>query len=94
MSIIRDTSYPAAGLIVYDLLQYLNANITEPIATALYTAILTDTGQFGFSGTDSRCLKVASFLVDKGASPSKISRQIYWNYPLQYIMNMAQPLKI
>ena len=49
-----DTTAAAAGLLVYDLIKFMNGNITSRIAAAIYTAILTDTGSFRFSNTDER----------------------------------------
>lgn len=67
----------AVGEQVYQILRSLNVEVTETIATALYTSVMTDTGCFRFSNTTDRAFSVAGKLVAAGASPGFISQQIY-----------------
>jgi phosphoesterase RecJ-like protein len=46
-------------------------------AQALYTGILTDTGQFRFNATSRRCFVLAGELVARGADPSEAGYQLY-----------------
>lgn len=46
-------------------------------AQALYTGILTDTGQFRFSATSRRCFVLAGELVARGADPTEAGYQLY-----------------
>lgn len=46
-------------------------------AQALYTGILTDTGQFRFNSTTRRCFLLAGELVDLGASPVTAGYELY-----------------
>lgn len=46
-------------------------------AQALYTGILTDTGQFRFNSTSRRCFVLAGELVARGAQPSEAGYQLY-----------------
>lgn len=46
-------------------------------ATALYTGILTDTGQFRFPSTSRRCFTLAGELVARGANPSEAGSELY-----------------
>lgn len=43
----------------------------------IYVAIMTDTGQFGFSNTSSESLRIAAELIDAGADPARLAAQIY-----------------
>jgi phosphoesterase RecJ-like protein len=54
-----------------------NYKITPEIAEKLYTAIMTDTGNFRFNSTTSRGMKVAAELIDAGAQPKKIFDNVY-----------------
>jgi len=72
-----DTRVSSTGELVYDFLTFCNAVITKPMAEALYTSILTDTGSFKFSNTTAKCLKIASELVGAGANPQEIFHRIY-----------------
>ncbi len=55
-----DPSAAACGQIIYDLLTEMDVSLDEPMATALYTAISTDTGCFRFANTQSHTLAVAA----------------------------------
>lgn len=50
----------ACGQIVYDVLMEMGAQLDEPMAIALYTAISTDTGCFRFANTQSHTFEVAA----------------------------------
>jgi phosphoesterase RecJ-like protein len=79
---VTDTSACATGELVYDLAVVAGLEITPAIATALYTALLTDTGGFRFSNTSARCLAVASQLVAAGVDPEMMYRRIYASMPV------------
>ena len=74
----------AAGEIVYALLQAAGVEPDRDAATLLYAAIMADTGSFRYSNTTAGVLAVASRLVEAGASPAEIAREIYdtrsWSY--------------
>lgn len=46
-------------------------------AQALYTGILTDTGQFRFNATSRRCFLIAGELVARGANPAEAGFELY-----------------
>ncbi|MBC7368653.1 MAG: bifunctional oligoribonuclease/PAP phosphatase NrnA [Undibacterium sp.] len=46
-------------------------------AQALYTGILTDTGQFRFGATSRRCFLIAGELVARGANPAEAGFELY-----------------
>ena len=46
-------------------------------AQALYTGILTDTGQFRFNATSRRCFLLAGELVARGANPAAAGYELY-----------------
>jgi phosphoesterase RecJ-like protein len=70
----------ATGILVYYVLKSLSSEIGTDIADNLYAAIITDTGRFGFSNTDAEVFRVMADLVERGASPVKITNLIYKNY--------------
>jgi len=83
-------SASATALIVFDLLKYAGWPITKKIAEALFVAVSTDTGWFQFDNTDSRTLKVCAELIDAGANPSKMHRELYQNFsPQQFRLMVA-----
>ena len=76
-----DPSACATAELVYRLARQAGANITPPIATCLYTAVLTDTGSFSFSGTNQRTFALAQELVRCGADPVAIAKNVYFSNP-------------
>jgi phosphoesterase RecJ-like protein len=80
--ILSDTAACATGELVFDLATELGLPITAPVATALYAAILTDTGGFRFSNTSPRCHMVAAQLLAAGIDPEEMYRRIYASVPL------------
>jgi phosphoesterase RecJ-like protein len=46
-------------------------------AQALYTGLLTDTGQFRFNSTSRRCFLIAGELVARGAKPAEAGYELY-----------------
>jgi len=53
--VLADTAACATGELLYDFAVVLELEIDLPVAEALYTAILTDTGGFRYSNTTPRC---------------------------------------
>jgi phosphoesterase RecJ-like protein len=80
--ILSDTRACATGELIYDVASVLNVEITPKIATALYVAILTDTGGFRFANTTARCLAVASQLLAAGVEPEEMYRRLYASHPI------------
>jgi len=76
---VSDTSAAAAGVLVYELIRHLGGEITGPIADALYTSIITDTGTFRFTNTDARTFLIAADLYNHGADPFRLHRNIFAN---------------
>lgn len=80
-AILVDPAAAATGVLIYKILSALNIPINKDIATNLYTAILVDTGGFRYSNASSESLKIASRLVEAGAEPWGITKEIYESMP-------------
>ncbi len=76
---VCDTSAAAAGVLVYELIKYMDGEITKPIAEALYSSLITDTGTFRFTNTDARTFMIAADLYNHGADPFQLHRNIFAN---------------
>lgn len=73
----------STGSLVYDLLLSMDhAHIDIPIAEAVLTAVLTDTGYFSFSNTNSTSLGVVSSLYKFGVSVHSLRKRIDATQPL------------
>ncbi len=82
----------ATGEIVLALLKEMGIDITPDIATALYVAIVTDTGRFTHSNTTPEALRAAAFLIECGARHEEISKNVYNTNPFNLIQLHAQVL--
>ena len=79
--VFTDVTACATGELVYDLARVLGFEITPPIAQAMYTAILTDTGSFRFSNASPRCHAIAAELLDAGVDPEDMYIRVYASAP-------------
>ena len=79
---VVDSNYCATGAMVFDLLIAMGQSLTVASASAIYTAILTDTASFRLASTTAGVYRMAADLVDAGAKPWPISMGIYESRPL------------
>ncbi len=75
---IIESQAAATGEIVFKLLRSGGLQMDKAIATAVYTAIATDTGFFRYSSTSAFTLEAASLLVkDYQVEPARIAEQVH-----------------
>jgi len=94
---VVDTTASAAGIICYHLIKRAGWAITPKMASALFIALGSDTGWFRFSSVDSQTFSVAKALVEFGAKPAKLYRQLYENFSLprmKLLSRLMQNLKL
>lgn len=72
-----DEKASATGELVYRVLKALPVEISPQIATAIFTAIITDTGSFHFSNASAESLHVAGEMVACGAVPPEIADEVF-----------------
>jgi bifunctional oligoribonuclease and PAP phosphatase NrnA len=87
-----DTEACAVAEMVYDLATLAGVRITPEMATCLYTAVLTDTGSFCYSGTDAHTFELASDLVRHGADPALIAQHTYFSNPTSKMLLLGAAL--
>ena len=73
----KDTQSEATGSLIFDLSQFLGVTLPPDAATALFAAIATDTGWFRFSAVSSRTMRTVGQLMECGASPHTVFRELY-----------------
>ncbi|MDD3653077.1 MAG: bifunctional oligoribonuclease/PAP phosphatase NrnA [Desulfotomaculaceae bacterium] len=71
----------AVGEIVFDLLEFMQIDITLEMAICLYTAIVTDTGSFRYNSTTSSTHRRVARLVELGVPVSRINVNLYEEKP-------------
>ncbi len=77
-----DPSACATAEMIFRLAREAGVQISPEVATCLYTAVLTDTGSFCFSGTNERTFALAKELVHCGADPVRIAHNVYFSTQL------------
>lgn len=75
--VLIDSTAAATAELVYDVLVALGWEVTEPVATALYTGLVTDTGRFQYSSTSPRSHAIAGRLLDAGVKPDVIGQKLF-----------------
>ncbi|RUA02371.1 MAG: bifunctional oligoribonuclease/PAP phosphatase NrnA [Deltaproteobacteria bacterium] len=79
--LIKPGACASAG-IIYEVIKQLGVSLTVPIATALYTGILTDTGSFRFGNTSKNTFSICEALVAAGANPGDVASHLYGQYSI------------
>ena len=72
-----DGETSASGVLVLDVLRELGTEITKDIASCLYAAISTDTGNFSFSNTTPEALTAVAECLKAGIDVSDMSFQLF-----------------
>ena len=67
----------STGELVYDLMHEAGVPLTREAAEALYVALMTDTGGFRYSNTDSHAHRMAADLLSHGLDPQKLHAQVH-----------------
>ena len=87
-----DPEAAAVGCMAFFLGEELGISYTPQIANHLYCAIVSDTGSFQFSNTRATSFEVCFKLIELGASPIKVSEQLFNNNPPEKIKLLGQVL--
>ena len=87
-----DENACAVAAMIYRIALAAQVTVTPSMATCLYTSVLSDTGSFTYPGTSAETFDLAHALVLKGASPSKIARDVLFSSPLSKIKLLGAAL--
>jgi phosphoesterase RecJ-like protein len=79
--------------IVRDVLAELDVPLTQTIAEALYTGLVTDTGRFQYTNTTPKALRLAAELVEAGADVHGIFRHVYETVQFAKLKLLARALE-
>ncbi|MDO4218575.1 MAG: bifunctional oligoribonuclease/PAP phosphatase NrnA [Synergistaceae bacterium] len=89
---IVDVSASATGEIAYNILEAFNQGISQDEALCLYTAIVTDCGNFTYSCTTSRTHEITAKLLAIGVNPTLVNEAL--NKNMTYNMFIAWGLAL
>lgn len=79
--------------ILANFFNLLSLDITPISASFLYLGMLTDSNRFQYESTTSDTLRIAAFLLDKGADMVYIHNSLYENLDANYLQLQAYTLK-
>ncbi len=82
----------ATGVLIYELLQSLNINWDIDIATSLYTAIATDTGNFSFDNTTADAFQAMGELMGYGLPIARLNRVLFRERSREQILLLTRAL--
>ncbi len=75
---VIDDDATSTGELVYRLITFIDASLIDlPIAQAIYTAIMTDTGSFRYPRTDPETHRIAAHLLELGVVPIQVYASVY-----------------
>jgi len=72
-----DTGSAATAEVLAGVFLDAGVSFDSITAQALYTGIMTDTGQFRFSSTSERVFRIAAELLVRGAKPEQAGQELY-----------------
>lgn len=78
----KDVQAEATGVLILEMADALDLTIPPAVAMPLFCAVATDTGWFRFASTRESTMRVAARLIELGARPDVIYRQLYEQYSL------------
>ncbi len=87
-----DPSASCTAELVWRLAHELGAELTPPMAEALYVGLVTDTGRFMYRSTGAEAHRMAAELIDAGASPHAVNRQVFESLPFCRLELLARGL--
>jgi bifunctional oligoribonuclease and PAP phosphatase NrnA len=73
----KNTTAEATGRLVVEAAEALGVTLTSEMAMPIYAALATDTGWFRFGSVTSGTYQIAAKLLEAGASPPEIYRNLY-----------------
>ena len=76
----------SCGEVLYNYFKQNNWTIDKDSAICMYTAIMTDTGNFRFENTSANVFRAAADLVEAGANPNYIYKQCYETKTKNFVM--------
>ena len=76
----------SCGEVLFNYFKENDWELTEDAAICLYTAIMTDTGNFRFENTSAKTFRAAADLVEAGANPNYIYKKCYETKTKNFVM--------
>jgi phosphoesterase RecJ-like protein len=88
-----DTEASCTAEILFQLAKLLGAKLTSEIASALYVALVTDTGRFMYENTGAGTHRIAAELVEAGVDVHDTYRRLYERVPIEKLRLVARAIE-
>lgn len=89
--VVADAS--STGEVLADVFRQLGLAPSPPVAEALYTALVTDTGRFQYTNTTPKALRLAADLVEAGADVHAVFQGVYESVQFAKLKLLARALE-
>ena len=89
--VVGDAS--STGEVLRDVFAELGVALTPQIAEALFVAVVTDTGRFGYTNTTPKALRLAAELVEAGADVHRVFQGVYESVEFAKLKLLARALE-
>jgi phosphoesterase RecJ-like protein len=90
--VLIDKGAASTGEVVLRIMDQASLPVDADIAQCIYTTIVVDTGFFRYSNTTTSALSVAARLVDAGAKPWVVAKNLEESHPASRYKLLAQTL--
>ncbi len=90
--VFKDVEAEATGRLVIEVMDQLKVPLTPDIARAAFVAVATDTGWFRFASTSAGTFTLIARLVQAGADPDEIYKNLYENDSLARLRLIGRTL--
>lgn len=87
-----DLTAAAVGEQVAQVLDAMGHALTKPVAQALYTSLMSDTGGFRYGNTSARAFSLAARLVAAGVDPWEVTQRLYESQAEERVRLLARAL--
>jgi len=87
-----DISAAATGVLVHRLIRDAGAQVSPAAAVCIYVALITDTGSFRYSNSNSEAFAVAGEMIGKGVDAWDIASRLYESQPQKRLELLALAL--
>lgn len=77
--LFKNTSAEATGRLVFEAAGQLGVEVTPEMAVPIFVALATDTGWFRFASTTADTYRLAAQIVEAGAVPHQLFKDLYEN---------------
>ena len=83
----------ATGELIYQLLCAMDVAVDSEIASLLYVALASDTGNFAYSNTTSQSFRIAAALLETGMDLPEWNRRIFRTIPYRKALLQARTVQ-